>query len=123
MLSNVWHSGVMTGRFNTRLPDGGGDHDWMIWDNAANGQRGSGLTKEQACQEAADLELQYDAHGYRDPATVRRVDPPVPVEAFQPAGRLGAWVRENGEWIGRIRGHDGEYTWIRHTDLRAVEDR
>ncbi|MEU0093897.1 hypothetical protein [Kribbella sp. NPDC006257] len=112
----------MVGRFNPRLPDGGGDHDWLIWDNAANGQRGSGLTKQQAAQEAADLELQYDAHGYRDKATVRTVDPPVPVEVFQPAGRLDAWVRENGEWIGRVRRHDGEYTWIPHTDLRRIED-
>jgi len=91
MLSNVWHSGVMVGRFNVR--PGTGDNDWSIWDNAANGQRGSGLSEQQARAEAADLELQYDAHGYRPPETVRRVDPPVPVErAWQPVGvrrRLG----------------------------------
>lgn len=119
----MWHHESMTGRFSTRLPDGGGDHDWLIWDNAANGERGSGLTERGARDLAAELELQYDAHGLRDASTVRRVDPPVPVEAFQPAGRLDAWVRENGEWVGRIRSRDGEYSWIRHTDLRPVEDR
>lgn len=53
------------GRFNVRPGDG--DSDWSIWDNAANGQRGSGLSERQARYQAAELELQYDAHGYRAP--------------------------------------------------------
>ena len=109
----------MVGRFNVRSGDG--DHDWVIWDNAANGHRGSGLTEREAHEQAADLELQYDAHGYRAPDTVRRVDPPVPIEAFHPAGVLDAWVRENGDWTGRIRQPDGTFVWIRRTDLRRTE--
>lgn len=119
MRSNVWHSGVMVGRFNVR--PGAGEQDWVIWDNGANGQRGSGLDEQTAHEQAADLELQYDAHGYRDRDAVRRVDPPVAVEAFQPAGVLDAWVRENGEWIGRVRDADGRYVWIRQSALRQTK--
>ena len=76
--------------------------DWVIWDNAADGQRGSGLAEQDADDQAAELELQYDAPGYRSAETVQRVDPPVPVErAWQLAGVFDAWVRENGEWVGR----------------------
>jgi hypothetical protein len=56
---------------------------------------------------AADLELQYDVHGARDQADVRRVSPPVPVDAWQRAGVLDAWVREQGRWLGRVRMPDG----------------
>jgi hypothetical protein len=119
MLSNVWHSEVMVGRFNVRI--GNSEQDWAIWDNGANGQRGSGLSEQDAHEQAAELELQYDAHGYHDAETVRRVDPPIPVDVFQPAGVLDAWVRENGEWIGRVRGLNGRYAWIRRADLRQTE--
>jgi hypothetical protein len=111
----------MVGRFNARPGASGAEGNWMIWDNAANGQRGSGLSRTEAEDQAAELELQYDAHGYRDPATVRRVDPPVPVEAFQPAGTLDAWVFEKGEWIGRVRNGDDRFAWIRQADLRQAE--
>lgn len=106
----------MVGRFNVRSGDG--EQGWAIWDNGANGQRGSGLSEQDAHDQAAALELQYDAHGYRDASTVRRVDPPVPVDVFQPAGVLDHWVRENGEWIGRVRGVDGKFVWVREADLR-----
>jgi hypothetical protein len=33
----------MVGRFNVRSGDG--DHDWLVWDNALNGQRGSGFER------------------------------------------------------------------------------
>jgi hypothetical protein len=48
----------------------------MVWDNALNGQRGSGLAEQDAHDQAAELELQYDARGYRSAETVQRVDPP-----------------------------------------------
>jgi hypothetical protein len=67
--------------------------------------------------------LQYDARGYRSAETVQRVDPPVLVErAWQLAGVLDAWVsRENGEWIGRVRGDDGRIVWIRGAELRQAK--
>ena len=111
----------MVGRFNVR--GGDGDHDWVIWDNAANGQRGSGLAEQEAHDQAAELKLEYDAHGYRAADTVQRIDPPVPVErAWQHIGVLDAWVRENGEWIGRVREREGRIVWIRGVELRQAEE-
>src|SRR3954454_25064525 len=106
----------MVGRFNVRSGDG--DHDWMVWDNALNGQRGSGLAEQDAHDQAAEPELRYDARGHRSAEAVQRVDPPVPVaRAWQLAGVLDAWVRENGEWLGRVRGDDGRIVWIRAAEL------
>lgn len=79
------------------------------------------LTEHEARDQAAELELQYDAHGFRPADTVRRVDPPVPVESWHHAGVLDAWVRENGEWIGRIRAdEDGAVVWRRQAELRRA---
>ncbi|WP_041289265.1 hypothetical protein [Kribbella flavida] len=112
----------MVGRFIVR--PGNGDNDWSVWDNAANGRRGSGLSRQQAVAEAAELELQYDAHGHRLPETVRRVDPPVAVERiWQPVGAVDAWVREGGRWIARIRQADGGFSWAPEGELRKIEKR
>lgn len=66
--------------------------------------------------------LQYDAHGPRDAATVRRLEAPqeVDVATWEPGGLLDAWVfnRRDGEWIGRVRRPDGTITWLRSTELR-----
>ncbi|MEJ1105688.1 MULTISPECIES: hypothetical protein [unclassified Kribbella] len=108
------------GRFNVRSGDG--DEDWLVWDNAANGNRGSGLSEQAANRLAADLELQYDVYGPRSPDQVRRVDPPKPVEkAWQPAGFLDAWIFEQGTWIGRVRGPGDTFTWIPQVELRQAE--
>jgi len=116
MLSNVWHSWVMVGRFIAN--DGGGEHAWSVRDNASNGERGDGLTESAARQLAADLELQYDAHGQRDPGTVFRRDPPVPVDAYQPVGVLDRWLKENGQWVGRVCRPDGRIVFIPQSELR-----
>ncbi|TCO33054.1 hypothetical protein EV652_10353 [Kribbella steppae] len=108
----------MVGRFNVRPGDG--VTEWLVWDNAMNGHRGSGLSQAEANEVAADLELQYDVHGARDAANVRRVSPPVPVDAFQRAGVLDAWVLESGRWLGRVRQPDGRIAWIDQDDLRAT---
>jgi hypothetical protein len=80
------------------------------------------LAEPDAHDQAAELELQYDARGHRSADTVQRVDPPVPVErAWQVAGALDAWVRENGEWIGRVRRDDGRIVWIRAAELRQTK--
>ena len=42
---------------------GDGVSEWLVWDNAMNGHRGSGLSQAEANEVAADLELQYDVHG------------------------------------------------------------
>ncbi|GAB2635256.1 hypothetical protein [Kribbella swartbergensis] len=110
----------MVGRFKVRPGDGA--NDWSVWDNAMNGCRGAGLTREEAHAQAADLELQYDAHGARSADNVRRVSPAVAVEAWRPAGVLDAWVRENGCWVGRVRLPDGGFAWIEQARLRPAGD-
>lgn len=81
-----------------------------------------GLSEEAAHRLAADLELQYDVYGPRSPDQVRRVDPPKPVEkAWQPAGFLDAWIKEQGTWVGRVRGPDGKFVWIPQSELRQAE--
>jgi hypothetical protein len=108
----------MVGRFNVRPDDG--DSEWLVWDNAVNGHRGRCQTEDEANALAADLELQYDVHGPRDQANVRRVTPPVPVDVWQRAGVLDAWVREQGCWVGRVRMPDGRTAWIDQAELRAA---
>lgn len=110
----------MVGRFNVH--EGAGAEDWSVWDNAANGTRGSGLAEDAAHRLAADLELQYDVYGPRSPDHVRRVDPPVPVEkAWVAAGWVDAWIFEQGTWFGRVRGRDNKFSWIPGIELRQAE--
>ncbi|WP_432887947.1 hypothetical protein ACQPYH_06355 [Kribbella sp. CA-245084] len=92
------------------------------FDNAANGNRGSGLSEDAAHLLAADLELQYDVYGPRSPDHVQRVDPPVPVEkAWMPAGFVDAWVFEQGIWVGRVKDRNGRYSWIPGIELRRAD--
>ncbi|WP_427896724.1 hypothetical protein ACQHIV_42105 (plasmid) [Kribbella sp. GL6] len=113
----------MVGRFNVRA--GSGDTDWIVFDNAANGNRGSGLTEDAAHQLAADLELQYDVYGPRKPEEVRRFAQPVPVERIgQPgvlAGWQDCWVRDRGIWVGRVKTREQRYVWIPGSELRKVD--
>lgn len=108
----------MVGRFIVH--GGDSDRNASVWDNAANGTRDTGLAPQVAYRAAADLELQYDAHGYRDPDTVRRVDPPVPVDAYMPAGILDHWLYESGKWVGRVRRPDGTFVFLPQTELRPT---
>src|SRR6266545_8004611 len=108
----------MVGRFNVR-PGDNGDGDWMVWDNAMNGHRGRCASEAEANALAADLELQYTVHGPRDQADVRRIDPPVPVDGWQPrVGELDAWVNEGGRWLGRVWYPDGRVSFIDQSDIR-----
>jgi hypothetical protein len=70
--------------------------------------------------------LQYDAHGPRDAATVRRLEAPqeVDVATWEPGGLLDAWVfnRRDGEWIGRVRRPDGMLRAACSVDLSAMKD-
>ena len=110
----------MFGRFKVRPDTETGQYG--VWDGGSNGWRGRGLPEAAAHQLAADLELQYDAHGPRDTATVRRLEAPqeVDIATWEPGGLLDAWVfsRRDGEWIGRVRRPDGTITWLRSTELR-----
>jgi hypothetical protein len=67
------------GRFKARPADG--DNQWSVWDTAVNGCRGAGLTRQEANEQAADLELQYDAPGPPLGRQRSAREPPVAVEA------------------------------------------
>ncbi|WP_406051328.1 hypothetical protein [Kribbella sp. NBC_00889] len=109
----------MVGRFNVRPGDG--DNDWQVWDNAVNGHRGRCPSQAEALALAADLELQYTVHGPRDQATVRRIDPPVPVDGWmRHVGQLDAWINEGGRWLGRVWCRDGRVSFLDQADIRPV---
>ncbi|WP_350280479.1 hypothetical protein [Kribbella sp. HUAS MG21] len=112
----------MVGRFHVRPGDG--DNEWLVWDNAVNGHRGRCRTQAEAITLAADLELQYTVHGPRDQATVRRIDPPMPVDGWnRHVGKLDAWISEGGRWLGRVWHPDGRVSFIDQDDLRPADDR
>jgi hypothetical protein len=80
------------------------------------------LEKAAAEQMKTDLDLQFNAHGPRPADDVRSVDPPQPVEhltAWEP-GELDAWIRDGGQWLGRLRDRDGHVAWIPQSDLRPA---
>jgi hypothetical protein len=115
-------TGLMLGWFTVR-PSNDGDGTYGVWEGAVNGWRASGFADAGAAEEMkTDLDLQYNAHGPRPAGDVRRADPAQPVRiapGWQP-GELDAWVRENGEWLGRVQDHHGHTRWIPANDLRPV---
>jgi hypothetical protein len=113
----------MLGRFTVR-PSNDGDGTYGVWDGAVNGWRASGLTDaDTAEQMKADLDLQYNAHGPRPAVDVRRADPakPVRIATDWKPGELDAWIRENGQWLGRVRDLEGHITWVPAADLRPAQ--
>ena len=64
----------MLGRFTVR-PAENGSGSFGVWDSAVSGWRATDLTEQQAHATAADLDVQYDAHGPRPATSVRRVEP------------------------------------------------
>jgi hypothetical protein len=37
---------------------------------------------------------------------------------WQPGGVIEAWVRQRGEWYGRVRATNGHISWIPAADMR-----
>jgi len=96
---------------------------WSIWDGGVMGYRATDLSENEAKQQAADLNVTFNQYGQRKADDRRQVKPPVPVESatWTAAGELDYWVRDRGEWWGRVRGPGGHHVWIRAADLRMVE--
>ena len=115
----------MFGRFKVRPYGDNGQSDGEssgVWDGAANGWRSGPLTEPEADELAAELDLQYDEHGPRPAATVRRVEPAHQVvrAAWDAEGDLDAWVRHRGQWWGRVRSSDGQFAWVLAAELRPL---
>lgn len=80
-----------------------------------------GDPEAKARELASDLDVQYDAHGPRAADAIRHVDPAQKVQrATWSTGELDVWIRDNGEWLGRVRDKDGGITWVPGTDLRPL---
>ncbi|MEV8378804.1 hypothetical protein AB0P21_39060 [Kribbella sp. NPDC056861] len=93
---------------------------WGAWDGAVNGWRVTNLERAAAEQLKTDLDLQFNAHGPRPADEVRTVDPAQRVEHLTAweSGELDAWVRDGGQWLGRVR--DGHIAWIPQDNLRQA---
>jgi hypothetical protein len=117
--------GGMLGRFTVR-PDDGAEGPYGVWDGAVNGWRARGLADEiEASEVAAELEIQYDAHGPRQPDAVRRLATPQRVRRAQWfEGEIDAWIRDTGTgaWYGRYRDSDGRVSLVLGNDLRQISD-
>ncbi|WP_433020067.1 hypothetical protein [Kribbella sp. CA-294648] len=111
----------MLGRFTVR-PSDDGSSTFGVWDGAVNGWRVTNLDRAAAEQMKTDLDLQFNAHGPRPASDIRSVAPPQSVElvtAWEP-GELDAWIRDDGQWLGRVRDRDGYIAWIPQSDLRPA---
>jgi hypothetical protein len=83
----------------------------------------SDLSENEAKQQAPDRNVIFDQWGQREEKHRRQVSPPIQVESatWTAAGELDYWVRDGGEWWGRVRGPDGHHVWIRAADLRPAK--
>ena len=58
--------------------------------------------------------MQYDFYAECKPSDLRPLAVPQPVVLYgwQPAGELDVWVRDDGQWWGRVRDNEtGLFTW------------
>ncbi|MGZ0153760.1 hypothetical protein ACXJJ3_42290 (plasmid) [Kribbella sp. WER1] len=113
-------------RFTVR-PDDDQPGRFAVWDGGTNGWRARGLADEPAAtRKAAELELQYDAHGQRNPATVRQFgnhQQKVQIKhvEWSPPVELYAWLRTDGEWYGLVCDAAGRMTFVPGSELRPNE--
>lgn len=70
----------------------------------------------------ADLAAELDS---RD-GTIDRVsfcEPrQVAAATWRPAGTLDVWIKDRGEWYGRVRDASGRVGWVPAADLRPAPD-
>ncbi|MPZ60414.1 MAG: hypothetical protein GEU93_03770 [Propionibacteriales bacterium] len=106
-------------RFQVRKTDQG----YGVWDTAVNELcSGWDLTEAEANEQAHDRDVLYDRFNPRRPEDVRHVTPPkrVDVHKWVTGGALDVWVRENGEWYGRVRDKTGRLSWRHARELRPT---
>ncbi|MFG1818294.1 hypothetical protein ACGFIF_31330 [Kribbella sp. NPDC049174] len=81
------------------------------------------LSEAEAAELAADLNARCDSY-QRGPEAVRWCKPAVPVAArrWKPAGTIDVWIRDRGEWYGRVCDDTGRVRWYPADDLRPAGD-
>ncbi|MGW1341320.1 hypothetical protein ACWCOV_09720 [Kribbella sp. NPDC002412] len=80
------------------------------------------LGEAEATELAADLNARYDSYGERGPEAVRWCKPSVPVAVrrWRLAGTIDVWIRDRGEWYGRVCDDSGRVRWYPADDLRPA---
>jgi hypothetical protein len=115
----------MLGRFTVR-PDDEAKGQYGVWDGAVNVWRARDLADDLvAAETAAELELQYDAHGPRPADAIRRLKAPQRVRRAEwTDGEIDAWVRDTGtgSWYGRFRDREGRGSLVLGNDLRQISE-
>ena len=95
-----------------------------VWDAHANDWYGDWtLTEPEANRQAHDLDVRYDFYAERKPSDVRPLPEPraVVLYGWQPAGERDVWVRDDGQWWGRVRDSEtGLYGWHRADQLQPA---
>lgn len=81
------------------------------------------LSESEAAELAADLNARYDTYGLRGPEAVRWCKPAVPVAVrrWMLVGTIDVWIRDRGEWYGRVCDDTGRVRWYPADDLRREE--
>ena len=66
----------------------------------------------------------YNQYGQREEKHRRKVEPPCDVKSatWRAAGQLDYWVKERGEWWGRVRGADGHHVCSRNATTNCPVD-
>jgi hypothetical protein len=91
-------------RYGVTLEHGG----WVVWDT---------ITHQIMTHPATSEEAQETARDWNGRCIVRRVDPPIPVDGWGPAGELSLWLLTEDGWWGQVASTHG-VRWIKAADLR-----
>jgi hypothetical protein len=91
-------------RYGIALKEGG----WVVQDHIS----GQTVTRPATSEEAQDAVAEWNAR-----CVTRRVDPPVKVDGWGPAGELRVWLLTDDGWWGLVASRRG-VRWMRAEDLR-----
>jgi hypothetical protein len=91
-------------RYGIALQEGG----WVVQDHIS----GQTVTRPATSEEAQQAVTEWNAR-----CVTRRVEPPVRVHGWGPAGELRAWLHAEDGWWGLVASRQG-VRWMRAEDLR-----
>ena len=91
-------------RYGIALKEGG----WVVQDHIS----GQTVTRPATSEEAQHAVAEWNAR-----CVTRRVDPPVKVDGWGPAGELRVWLLADDGWWGLVASRRG-VRWMRAEDLR-----